>query len=360
MQEGAAGGKAAIIYAGSGKPSKKVMPQDVAVRDTSAQEAAPKKPSKKRTIISLSIISVTAIGLGLGAGFFLHNQIAGGTLADYNNVNATDYVDDNTNLLNEYAKVKKAGGDYLSAYQKEPYKVANIAYGLYSKETHLFAQGIGSGTAKMFGMAIVQQIRSTVIRDNDNYFEESCSCSKVVNLADRMYQSGDSVVRNEGKVKDSNAEIPESFTKATTYTLPEYRQAMGRLLSDPCIYLISSKTTFLDETATSGVKTSFSKNESGYALELELDPAHSVINYVRQMQTISSLVSPPAFTYVHLSLSLDKDLNPLAMETHEYYYAAVSTAAGSYVEGRLRTVYQSGGNYTIPELNNPVTYREKM
>lgn len=336
------------------------MSQEAAARDAPAEEAVLHKSSKKRIIVSLSIISVAAIGLGLGAGFFLHNQIAGGTLTDYNNVNADDYVDDNTNLLNDYAKVKKAGGHYLVAYEKEPYKVANIAYGLYSKETHLFAQGIGSGTAKMLGIAIVQQIRSTVIRDNDNYFEESCSCSKVVNLADRMYQSGDSVVRNEGKVKDANAEIPENFTKATPYSLPDYRKAMGRLLSDPCIYLISSKTTYLDETATSGAKTSFSETNGGYALELELDPVHSVINYVRQMQTISSLVSPPAFTYVHLSLSLDKDLNLLSMETHEYYYAAVSTAAGSYVEGRLRTVYQSGGNYTIPELNDPVSYREKM
>lgn len=336
------------------------MSQEVVAKKTAAQETVASKPSKKRTIISLSIISVAAIGLGLGAGLFLHNQIAGGTLVDYGNLTADQYADDNSNLLNDYAKAKKAGGHYVSVFGSEPYKVANIALSLYSAQTHVFAQGIGSGTAKMLGMAVVQQIRSTVIRDSENYFEESNSCSGVVNLSDRMYQSGETVVRHEGKVKDSEAQIPDSYSKETTYSLEDYRKAMGRLCSDPCIYVISSKTTYVDDKATSGQKTSFSETSDGYQLELELNPTRSVINYVRQMQTISSLVSPPVFDYVHLSFTLDKDLNLSSMESHEYYYAAVSTAAGSKVEGRLRTVYQTGGNYTIPELNDPVSYRDKM
>jgi hypothetical protein len=281
-------------------------------------------------------------------------------MANYDNINANDYVDDTSNLMNEYAKTKKAGGDYVAAYGAKPYQVCTIAYSLFTSHANCYAQGIGTGTARVMGAAVVQNIRSTAIRKGDSYFEESGSCSSAVNLLDRMYQDGTSVIRHEGKVKDSEAEIPDHFDKVTTYTFDDYRQAMGRLPSDPLIYLVSSKTTYLDETAKSGAKTSFTKIADGYDLELELKPTRSVVNYVRQMVTISSLASPPAFDYVHLSLDLDKDLNLRSMETHEHYYAAVSSTIGSYVEGRLRTVYQTDGNYTIPELTDPIPYRETM
>jgi hypothetical protein len=43
------------------------------------------------------------------------------------------------------------------------------------------------------------------------YFEESLSLSSAVNLADRMYQEGDTVTRHEGTVEKGNVEVPSSF-----------------------------------------------------------------------------------------------------------------------------------------------------
>jgi|LAHS01.1.fsa_nt_gb preprotein translocase subunit Sss1 len=327
-------------------------------QDASAAKAA-RKPSKKSTIISLAIISVTAIGLGLGAGFFLHSQLAGGETTDYGTLNTTTLADDNSTLLKTYASIKKAGGDYLSAFSKKPYQAANIALQLYAAHDHCFAQGKGVGKAVAMGIAVNQEIRSTVIKNGSKYFEESLSLSSAVNLADRMYQEGDTVTRHEGTVEKGNVEVPSSFSKTTDYSLADYAEAMGRDLDNPCIYIISSKTTYLDTTATSGVPTSFKQNDSGgYTLELELNKVYAVVNYVKQMKTISSLASKPSFKYVHLTFELDKDLNPISMTSHEYYWAAVSAAVGSYVEGTLTTTYQTDGDYTIPELMTPITYSQ--
>jgi len=321
--------------------------------------AVSKKPSKKSTIISLSIVSVTAIGLGLGAGFFLHSQLAGGETTDYTKINTAKLTDDNTSLLKTYSSVKEKGGDYLTAFSGKPYQVANIALQLFSAHEHCYAQGKGVGRAVAMGFPVDQEIRSTVIKNGSKYFEESLSLSSAVNLADRMFQEGDSVQRYIGKVKSGNVEVPESFgDKPTTYTLASYAEAMGRDLDNPCIYVISSKTTYLDDTAKSGVATSFTKkSDGGYDLELELKEGYAVVNYVKQMQTISSLASKPSFKYVHLSFDLDKDLNLKSMTSHEYYWAAVSAALGSNVEGKLKTVYETDGDYTIPELMTPITYR---
>jgi len=222
------------------------MSEEVIVREqgNAAQEDGVSKPSKKRTILSLSIISMTAIGLGLGAAFFFHSQLAGGVTTDYTKIDADKLADDNTALLTAYSSVKKAGGDYVSAFSSKPYQVANIAFQLFSAHEHCFAQGKGVGSAKLFGGSVNQNIRSTVIKDGDHYFEESLSLSGVVNLADRMYQENNMVVRHVGRVASGDVEKPASLDEGTTYTIPNYQKAMGRDLSNPCIYIISSPRQF--------------------------------------------------------------------------------------------------------------------
>lgn len=313
-------------------------------------------PSKKRTIIFISCLSVTAIALGVGAGFYLHNLLNSGVSTDYGNANAADYVEDDPNLLKDYQAVKDSGGDYVSAYAKKPYKVANIAYALYCKHEHTKSQGVGSGTAILGAINVDQQIRSTLIRNGDSYFEESLSASSVVQLADRMYQDT-SVVSYHGTVTPSEVETPRNFGKAVEYTKDEYKDLMGKTLNIPCIYIISGKTTYVNSTAYSGTPTSFKKNEDGsFALELELTRSSSVLNYVKQMQSISDLYDKPSFTYVHLSFDLDKDLNLKSMTSNEFYFARTQKNVGSNVRGTLKTIYEWDGDYQIPDLNTPVKY----
>jgi len=312
--------------------------------------------SKKRSVIFISCLSVTAIALGVGAGFFIHNLLNSGVSTDYGNANAADYVDNDPNLLQDYQAIKASDGDYVSVYAKKPYKVANIAFALYSAHEHAMSQGVGSGTAILGAFNVDQQIRSTLIRNGDSYFEESLSASNIVQLADRMYQDT-SILSYHGTVAPSEVEIPRNFGKAVEYTKDEYRDLMGKTLNIPCIYIISSKTTYVNSTAYSGTPTSFKKNEDGsYALELEMTRSSSVLNYVKQMQSISDLYDKPSFTYVHLSFDLDKDLNLKSMTSNEFYFARTQKNVGSNVHGVLKTTYEWDGDYQIPELTVPVKY----
>lgn len=311
---------------------------------------------KKKAIVFVSCLSVVAIALGVGAGFLMHSFLNSGVSVDYDNTDANDYIENDPSLLNAYRNVKNSGGDYVSAYSKKPYKVANIAYALFSAHKNTFAQGVGSGTAILGIFNVNQQIRSTIIKQGSSYFEESLSASSVVQLADRMYQ-GTSVKVYRGKVDSSNVEAPRAFGDAIEYTRSEYKSMMGKTLDIPCIYIISKKTTYVNSTAPSGTPTSFAKNDDGtYSLELELHPRTSVLNYVKQMKSISNLYDEPSFKYVHLSFKLDEDLNLLTMTSHEFYFARTQKNIGSNVEGVLKTVFKTDGNYAIPELNAPLAY----
>jgi hypothetical protein len=315
-----------------------------------------KKSSKLGKVVAISLVSLSAIGLGLGAGLYLHSQLKGAAEVQYE-TDADKYADAITSdqYLSNYKAAKLSG--VVAYYQAKPYEAANTAFALYSQHEKAMAQGVGTGTAKVMGISVVQEIRSTVIRHQDHYFEESLSYSSQVNLADRMYQSKD-VTRYQGKVVDGQVEKPASFDEGTSYSLDGYKEAMGRYVSTPCIYTISSKTTLMNDTTKSGEFTSFSENSDGYLLELELNPYRSVLHYVIQMQTISSLASKPTFTYVHLSFQLNKNFELISMSSHEYYYAAVNANVGSFVEGRMTTKYSTDGDYSYPaekELT-PLTY----
>jgi hypothetical protein len=285
---------------------------------------------------------------------FLHNLFNGDT-TDYSNVDATALADDNAALLAKYKSITNtgAGVDYVSEFK--PYQAANIAFSLFLQQEHSFSQGIGLADA---GMA-KQDIRSTIIRNANDYFEESLSYSSFVNLADRMYQSGESVNQYVGTCLNGDVEKGQFPDTPTNYTLDEYRTRMGRLVSDNFIYVVSSKTTLNGEVANgSGVVTSFSKSDSGYQIELELNPVKSVVNYVKQMKTISSLKDYPSFTYVHLSVVTDANLNLQSLTSKEHYYAQTGSGVGSWITASMRTVYETDQTYAIPALSQPETYRE--
>jgi uncharacterized protein YheU (UPF0270 family) len=321
---------------------------------TAENKTKTKSKVKVSKIAFISVLCAAAIGSGIYTGYFLHNMFSGGS-TDYSTVDATALADDNAALLTKYKSVTKTGAavDFVSEFK--PYQAANISFALFLEQEHSFSQGIGAADAG----AINQQIRSTIVRNGADYFEESLSYSQFVNLADRMYQSGESVNQYIGTCINGDVEKGQFPDTPTNYTLDEYRTRMGRLVSDNFIYVVSSKTTLNGEVADgSGVATSFSKNDSGYQIELELNPVKSVVNYVKQMKTISSLKDYPSFTYVHLSITTDANLNLQSVTSKEHYFATTGSGLGSWITGTMRTVYQTGQTFAIPALNEPETYRE--
>jgi hypothetical protein len=319
--------------------------------------------SKKSKLVIMSCVGFFAVGAGVGVGYLAHNLFAGGNTVVHDESNSATTglltVDYDT-LLNSYDAVTKSGGSYENSFTAA--EMADIAIGKFAKSTSYFVQSKGNAAA---GSLANQAIRSTFVHSGEEYFEESLSLSSFVSLADRMYQSGDTTTRYHGSISNGNVETGTyDETAAVKYKNDAYATKFGRNVSNTCSYIINKNTVLLNgkkntnHDANSGVPTSVTKSDAGYTIELELDNYYGVYNYVVQMQAISNLASLPDFTYCHLTLVTDSTLGLISMDSHEYYYAKTSAGVGSNIEGKLKTLFASGGEYEIPELNTPCTYRE--
>lgn len=314
-----------------------------------------KTPSKRvNTIIFYSVIAGVAVGCGIGAGFGLHNLLSVDVVDD-SAVAANALYDDNTHILDDF---KKANAPYSETLT--PRKMISISLEQFSNADTAFSQGIGQSSPTVF--PITQDIRSTFIKTADGCFEESLSNSSFVHLADRMYQKGDNTSIYKGSIGSDveHGVYPETATSVMTNE--EYATSMGRRVDCPCVYIVSDKTVMKDETTLSGKKvTGAIQNTDGtYTVDVELNPEYACYNYKTQMKTISDLKYRPKFNYCHLTFEMDQNLNLLSMTSYEEYSATTSGGASSTCDGVLRTVYETGGEYSIPEGNVAVPYRESM
>jgi len=306
----------------------------------------------RKTIIITSIVGVSAIALGITGGYFLHSFLAGGTIENADaGTGANDY-----SSIAKIVEAKK-GSDYTASLS--PRQMVTYAINSFIESPSFFAEGIGVASA---GSLATQEIRSHFVHTGNQYFEESLSHSSFVDLADRMYQTGDSTVTYHGGTNNGNVEEGVFPDKSTTYSNTDYATKYGRKVSDVCSYTIADDYVVkageknLKGTTSGDEPTGSVKTDEGYTVYLELDAYYSVGNYKIQMQAISSLAQLPSFQFVHLTFNLDSELKLLKLTTHEYYYAKTSAGVGSNIDGRLVTTYATDGEYTVPELNTPLPY----
>lgn len=306
----------------------------------------------RKTIIITSIVGVFAIALGVTGGYLLHGLFNGGTIEDADaGTGANDYAS-----ISKIVAAKK-GTDYTTSLS--PRQMVTYTLQDFVSSSSFYAEAIGTAAA---GSLATQEIRSHFVHSGDVYFEESLSHSSFVDLADRMYQKGDSTSAYHGGTNGGNVEEGVYSDKATTYTNTDYVTKFGRKVSDVFTYIIADDYIVLNgENNIKGNKspdgpTSAVKSETGYTVDLELDAYYSVGNYKKQMQAISSLAQLPSFQYVHLTFSLDPELKLQSLTSHEAYYAKTSAGVGSNIEGRLVTTYATDGEYTVPELNTPLPF----
>lgn len=315
-----------------------------------------------KNVILMSIGIVLSSGLGVGVGYVLSNffpHVVKEVKYDYDE----NYLKaDSDACLKKFEKFqgseKAFDGKSLAGWE-----IINASLKKFENQENNMSQGIGYAKARVGPIDVMQQIRSTMYRVGDSYFEESLSKSSVVNVAWRMYQEGEITKRYKGGCP-SNVEKPvfASDASPTVYSESEYFEHAGRNLDgSSCIYLISDKTLSSDnQKATSGLpENEISKNEDGtFTIDLELDPRKSVVNYIRQMKATTDMNGNPIFDYVHISFTVTKDGDLVSSTSNEKYFA--STPSGSSnLEGQLVTHYSTGGNYAIPELNTPIVYENK-
>ena len=259
-------------------------------------------------------------------------------------VSGDGYEADIDTAMKKY-EAAKGNGDFAKSLTVD--EMINVSYHLFEQEENTWSQGVGSSVAA--GL-VNQGIFSTTVHMGERFFEESNSASNVVALYDRMYQTGDTTTTYWGG--DPNyAGHPKQ-----EYPNDEYKQMMGRYVSTALVFVVSPKTLLLDETTSSGQpKTGIYETEQGYVVEAELDRRYGVMNYQKQMKTISNLKYKPEFRYCHITVEMDKDLTLRRMVTHEYYTAVTAAGLGSDAVGSLTTVYHhEAPPFGFPEVGDPV------
>lgn len=302
---------------------------------------------KYQTPITAVTVGLVAIGSGIGIGYGIKAAIGGGPNTDYSGIHVTE-VDVNA-VMRRYERLS-ADTDYSKSFTIP--EIVAISHHLLGQADNYVVQGIGTADA---GIAM-QEIRSMVIKNGDEYFEESLSQSLFVKDALRMYEVGNLTTQYRGSTTTS-VEVAEFPSAGVSYTNAEYVELMGRTVSSRNTYIVANETVLMGEkTGEMYGTSSITKTSTGYDLEIELDPIAGVMNYVKQMKTISNLATYPSFFYTHLSYKLDSNLNPLSMTTHERYSAKLSSGIGSYITASIESKYLKGQELAIPEVNTPLSY----
>ena len=293
---------------------------------------------KKKLLITI-IVSVVAIGSGVGLGIVLNNFVLGQKGTDYSKMNPNDYSVDSEALLTKYESYGKLD-DYSTKLKN--YEMINIGYALLKKEESTMS--ITKGDINAAG--ITQTVRSTNIKKNAQFFEEQISFSSMVKLAGRTYQENDDIKYYKGsEITKETASYVE--TDVTNFNPENYIKNYGKTPSEPLIFLIS-KNTIKESTIT--------RDGTDYIIQCKMNKKSAVLNYVVQMKTLSNLTEYPSFEILDITFKLDKDLLIKQMISHEKYFARTS-GVGSTCDGILTVNYYTGKSFRIPSLSENFDYQ---
>lgn len=301
----------------------------------------------KHNIISTSICLITALGLGITAGFFINKFFLGPAYAaNYSSLNEADYESDYQSYLTDYNKRKNSATNLTHVFN--PVEMVNIAFARYTEHesTCSFSYGVvDAGITK-------QIVRAAAIKNNGRYFEESTSRG-MVSVGTRTYQNDDEIKLVRATSVSDDAEVctwDEAGT--TTYNRETYIKDFGKTPETPIIFLIHDKTIIHEHCSSE-------KTDIGYKVELTFNTTKSVLKYVRQMKSISDLYDYPTFYELSAVFELDDELMIKHMKTNEYYYAQIKAGSGSIgstSRGILDVYYYTDVVVDIPSTTEGVNY----
>lgn len=275
-------------------------------------EIKTKKKMSKKKVIFTSVGVVLCIAVGTLTGVLLANQLSPKGV-DSSTLDENSYSDNPQKLYENYLADPKDPLEY------KPYDLANISIYKYSLNKYTTSEVTSTANAVALGFATKQTTYGKSIKNDDKYFNESLS-NGFIGVAKRFYQTGEEVDIYSGTLKNDDKGIYGTYTDdKEILELKEYENIWGKNLTNPVIYIISSKTA-LDTSVVS-------ETEQGYKISLDLDPVSSVIKYAKQMVRISNLTDTPRFDKVHVEFDVDKELNLLEMNVSEHYKAEMGISA---------------------------------
>lgn len=300
------------------------------------------KPKTRKGLVLAIVFGVISPIIGGVAAGIVINKFFIGKRTDYSKYNADDIKEANdVGLLMEKYKVDDT--DYSLTYT--PWEIFNVSFALFSSHEYSSSLTIGNADA-----GIVQQsIRNATIRNKDRYFEEALSKSSMVAVANRTYLNEDSsIYLYRGQTE--SATIAKYEKVHYEFTTEVYSEAFGKIPSRPSIYIVNKKTVIKKECSTI-------KNENGYQVNLKLNPNTGVLDYVKQMKSISNLNDFPSFYYVNLTLYTDDQLLVKSMSIEEKYFAAMG-GVGTDITARLDITYDVDIEKAIPKVDEVIVYPE--
>lgn len=297
----------------------------------------------KRVFVYL-IIAASAATIGAGAGF------AGKKLFGPANV----YLDDGDidALKLDAAQIVKKIDSYNGTNDKvDTFTTGEILN--YAMEKFRTCENCCSFTFGVAKTIVDQDIRACLIKNGNEYFEESISKSSMVSLANRMFQKGAnseisfySADKGSISISSDGASGEYSQSEELKYSAEDYKKDYGKTLDEVFIYLISDQTI---------LSSNVEKKEDGYIISVKLDPELSTYGYKNQMKNISGLNGLPSFENVDLTFSLNKDLRLKKLSIDENY-TATKFSIDAQTHGLVDIYYYSDEYIKIPELNETVTY----
>lgn len=300
-----------------------------------------KKPLPKWASLSITIgICLTCCGAGIATGIILHNFLSYEAV-DYTALAIEDYEDDLDKLITKYNKTDSS--KYFTTFQ--PYEMAAI--GRYKVTQHNYVKSISIGEVHA-AMGVKQSIRGYYLKDESDYFFESISKSKIVGVNKRFYQDKEKVDIYNGKGSEVD-KATWSIEDKETQTIPEYEEKWGRDLTRCSNFIISSKTTLMDQT-------SMKKEGNDIVLSLELDPLTSVLRYVKNMKAMSDLDDYPVFHKMHVDMKLDSELNIKWVKSDEVYDVKSFGVTSKNTSGSTEETFSYDQKEEIPDLNTDCVY----
>ena len=289
----------------------------------SEKEKKEKKKFNSRSLVSMLVLFVLGISSGLFAGDWYVTNFIGGPATDYSLFDEESLRDGNDAIAILFANKipnKDTAWKSLIAAEKNFYSADSF---------DVMSNGLVDTIVK-------QSVYSRKIYDGTTIIVEQISDGMVA-VADMFtyvpadYQESDKtthVKRIKGSLNGKQT-IAEMFTcyhncqhgnkkayiyktnyngKTTTMTEKEYVEAMGGDAISPYSYIIAEKTI----TKYYNFKVEGSGENTRYTFSVDLHPGAAVLNYVKQMKTVSGLTDYPSFTEVTLNVSL-KMLNGKVM-----------------------------------------------
>ncbi len=260
------------------------------------------KPKKirRKTIIIYSSIGAGVIALGAAGGI-----LAGSYFWKAPNPYASLDIDTvEVDYAEVYEKFKQTTPE-KALTEFSDVELVNIAY-LQLQDIDNF-YSISTGSVKAAG--VTQSILSTLIKNDQNYFEENLTESMFVKGANRFYQDETNVKWYKGKYSSGTGNY--SKAKIKDYTIDEFDEEWGKTLNHPLPYIVTNKTC-MSHTRTNN-------SDGSITFTLELDPTYSVLKYVKTMVMNGGLEDPPVFHSINMSLTIDKNIYIQKYENDEIY-----------------------------------------